>query len=407
MADITKTVALRRFQLSTPTSPSPRLAAPISATDTTIITTAAPLDRSGAVINGGFIAGIKSNGYTEGVKVTAVSADGLTWTVVRGLYLEGLDKTTSNAALAVAHDADSQISCSVDSIHWDMALSFIRGEIASGANEIKVGNQDNGNIKFVFDDGTVTPPYIIMKPGVGMFYADDGVTENPMGGAGSLTAGTGIDITAGVLSVDFADTSAFVASSAGAADAGKGVKLDAAGLVPTETVELVKNLTATASEVNQVCDGVGASVQASNLTTLCFGSTSNADALHTHLSIGNFKFGVFSYDVSTASGSTNIAHGLGKIPKMITFDIVGSENSGHSFMSHGASDGTNNNCAYRDGSSSHLSQIATDKCIMASASTSTTICTYATATMDATNITLAWIKNGSPTGNIAVRWIAQ
>ena len=241
MADITKTVALKAFQWSRPENPNPRLAAPISATATTIQVTAPPLDTAGAVITEDFIMTVKSGGYTEAMLVdgSSTSVDGKTLTVTRGLYLSGLDKTTGNAALAQAHPADSPVACSVDSILIEQLISFVRGSLASGTNEIKVGAQATADIKVTFDNGAANLPYIVSKA-AGMFYAEDGATEAPMGGAGALTAGDGIDITGGAVSVDLTDTGVFVVTTAGAGSAGLGTVLDGSGLIPQANVTVLK-----------------------------------------------------------------------------------------------------------------------------------------------------------------------
>lgn len=114
---ITEVPDLEIFQWSTKDDPNPRLAAPISATDTTLTFTSAPLDRSGTVITGNFLMSIKNNrGYTENIYVpaTKMSADGLTASdVIRGVRLEGLDYTTGDSALADSHNQDAAVACAV------------------------------------------------------------------------------------------------------------------------------------------------------------------------------------------------------------------------------------------------------------------------------------------------------
>jgi hypothetical protein len=131
--------ALNYFQWSTPTYPTPMLAASIDDDDTTIYFTAPPTDRDGNVITGNFLFGTqKANGYIETIYVpdAGMSADGLTATgCVRGIRLSGLDVTTGDSDLAVAHLKDQPVFCNISATIQAITISALTAGIG-------------GNIKF-------------------------------------------------------------------------------------------------------------------------------------------------------------------------------------------------------------------------------------------------------------------
>ena len=107
--------------------------------------------------------------------------------------------------------------------------------------------------------------------------------------------------------------------------------------------------------------------------------------------------GTSSY--SGATGTQTIAHGLGKIPRLLRITaIVGTASSAYSFpISTGVYDGTNNNSieVVTNGGSGQYN-LQTGSTIVFTGSISTGAANYsATATFDATNFYLAWTKVGS------------
>jgi len=130
-------------------------------------------------------------------------------------------------------------------------------------------------------------------------------------------------------------------------------------------------------------------------------SKSYADTIKTTYSVVNT-----TYDLTTASGTQDIAHGLGKTPKKvkITATTAGqsSDSTTNPFLSIGVWDGTTTATFYLDrsnGGSTKWGVDTTNIARYASDSVGTTS-QVATISVDSTNITLSWTKSGSPTGTL-------
>lgn len=132
-------------------------------------------------------------------------------------------------------------------------------------------------------------------------------------------------------------------------------------------------------------------------------------------SSGLYKSGTTTYDLSTASGTQNIAHGLGITPKYIrittrkqltgggtaniadyTPDSVGVYNGTTISEIYNQQDGSNNQ---------QIGQLGNATIITYSVSGGTLV-QSAVPTFDSTNIILTWTKVGSPTGILAIFWEA-
>jgi hypothetical protein len=398
---------LNYFQWSIPTAPNPRLAAPISATDTIITVTSAPKDHTGAVVTGNFLMGIKNEqSYTETVwvPVGAVSVDGLTLgsigvPLVRGVRLEGLDYTTGDSTLAAAHNQDSPVYCNISAVNFVMMINALQGGIASGGVVWRLGKETDDSIYVYAQNADANKPYFRYdKVSNQWLYSNDGVSETPFGTGAGLTGGAGITIGAGVVDVDLTDTNVFTPTTAGAGDAGKAVVLNVSGLINKSIAEVLKDVTSTAAELNKLA-GASANVTATNLNTLTAGSASNADALHTHtrrkLAYGNVSF------AAGVPAATTIAHGFGVVPKLVRATGVCSSSSGSassSSMSNGAYEGTNKYCVYfyQKGATGSLAGQATYGIYIVYTDAGLAArYGYATVTWDATNIYLTWGRDNA------------
>lgn len=287
MADATKLPTLAEFayyQFSRKGSPAPKLAAPLSAltTDVTVQFTHPLLDENGTVVTRAFLLGIKkANGWVETCYCAAgnLSADGLTATVVRGIDPGGLDYSAGSASFADSHLQDEPIFCNIPAQIMALLTSALQGTIATGGAGFTIGTDAAGTVTIYRSTGTGT------KTGVFRWntgnskaeYSNNGVTWNSID---SVTASNLLIVTA-------SDTtpSNLNAKTGSGTGITRTVTNPGANEVLTFSVNgtlaaLISDVTATATEINQVTDGVSANVTAANLTTLTGGG--DASTLHTH-----------------------------------------------------------------------------------------------------------------------------
>ncbi len=420
----TKLPVLAYFQWETESNPNPRLASPISSTDTTLTFTAPPLDHTGAVVSIHFLMGIENiDGYVETVYVPAgaLSADGLTATgVVRGVRLEGIDYTTSGTGTASDFDQDSAVFCNVSGVNFLMMIDAQQGGIATGGVLWRIGRLINENITVTAANGDVNEPYFRYDAATNQWiFSNDGVSSTPFGTGAGVTGGSGITVAAGVISVNRSDTTAFVLNSSGAGDSGKAVILNASGQfnsgfipsvpdntkVPLADYTTKGDILAATAASTPVAVAVGANglvlqADSAQATGMKWGATPLASA--------NFKSGVDTRSGTASNGTQVIAHGLGKIPAFLR--MTGTTAFASPTQTYVFSQGT------YDGSSTNSIQSFLDtNTPNASAGTDTTNILIlnsnagaqsATVTMDATNITLTWTRAGSGTNaaTIALLW---
>lgn len=130
-----------------------------------------------------------------------------------------------------------------------------------------------------------------------------------------------------------------------------------------------------------------------NIGTLTAGTSSNASALHKHSS----SFKRLTYDMSTASGSSTIAHDLGVTPRIVKITSYSAIGAAVKSWSIGSYDGTTTQSNTID-----LSHTATETSSAYAVKVGRLdSANYQTATVayDGTNVTLTWTKTGTPTGN--------
>lgn len=128
-----------------------------------------------------------------------------------------------------------------------------------------------------------------------------------------------------------------------------------------------------------------------------------------------YKNGTTTYNLTTASGTQTIAHGLGKTPKYIRIKwILSVTDSGTDtrYRGDGVYNGTTvssiqegTNGAGGTGAYSNYTD-TTNIINYNSGATGSDVQQRAVPTFDATNITLTWTKTNSPTGTINILWEA-
>jgi len=127
-----------------------------------------------------------------------------------------------------------------------------------------------------------------------------------------------------------------------------------------------------------------------------------------------FKTGITTRDITTASGTVNVAHGLGRVPSVVRVRASLISSAGVTQECYGVYDGTNHSgmsSIYSEGTTTATSDtIYTSTSFELGFSAATVVNPYtganrqtATITVDSTNIIFTWTKTGtvaSATANI-------
>lgn len=310
MSDATYFPTLNTFQWSRPDNENPRLAAPISSSATTIVVTNAAQDEDGAVITGSFLMGIKNEaGYTESVWIPAASStDGLTFaSCIRGIDLAGLDNDTNNTSgNAVAHEAGEPVFCQQSGVTYKQMIGAMAGTIASGGVSWMIGKDTDVDITVYAANSDTNKPFFRYDADYdttgGWVYSDDGSSSTPFGTGAGVTGGDGITVTAGDIDVDLTDVTTFRTTRNGNEQIG----------VTTEVATGLIDSTFMPSNLQAIADTGSTDVTGTELETQSDGS--DAGALHHHA----IKIGTDTWAVTGAAQTNTVAHGLGRVPKMLT-----------------------------------------------------------------------------------------
>lgn len=122
--------------------------------------------------------------------------------------------------------------------------------------------------------------------------------------------------------------------------------------------------------------------------------------------VSTFKNGVTTYDIATADGTQDIAHGCGATPKKIKITCMGPTPGNYAINSkcYFVYNGTTASSLYESYYNGSTHNNSSSTIII---QTDTNIYTTGTVTIDATNISIAWVKTGSPTGQTRIMWEAE
>jgi hypothetical protein len=243
---------------------------------------------------------IKASSHSTASGVTTITVD----TNGRALPLFG---TGNGSGTGTAHPIGAQIGC-VD-IHWAIEIhnKWMDGTEGSSATSLRIGDETDSNVTVYAQNADANKPFIRYSASDNKWLiSNDGTsTYDPQAGGSGVTAGNGLSLAAGVLSVNVADTAIFVNTSSGAGDSGKIPRLNASGklvsgfITSAALATYISDVTSTATEINKL-SGTSANVTATNLNTLTAGASSNADSLHSHT---NPTISLTSYEAITAGNA--------------------------------------------------------------------------------------------------------
>lgn len=124
------------------------------------------------------------------------------------------------------------------------------------------------------------------------------------------------------------------------------------------------------------------------------------------------KAGVTTRDLSTASGTQVIAHGLGKVPSRVIIKGLFFYYNNYNYIniSDGVYTPSGNSCIYgavKEQDSANVQGNSNTYAIVLMPSIQSTVKQEGVITVDATNITITWTKTGSPTGTAQILWQAE
>lgn len=171
--------------------------------------------------------------------------------------------------------------------------------------------------------------------------------------------------------------------------------------------ETVRGIVEEASDAEVTAGTATGATGAKLIVTPAKLSTRLTSVLANYQATLTWKNGSTTYDVSTASGTQTIAHGLGKIPKKIKITASWSMTTDKSHSS-GVYNGTTNSVAHWSidvGNAYWNSGANSTQGVVLRRSDATKV--EGVLTFDATNITITWTKTGSPTGTAQIMWEAE
>jgi len=295
MANATKVPLLSEFvvfQWSRPDAPNPRLAAPLTdKTTDTLVFTNPPLDESGNVVTEAFLMGVKdSNSYVETIYVPAgaLSADGLTATgVIRGVDPSGIDFTTGSTDFATdSAGVDAPVFCNITAVYQSVLVNALQGvgDMATGGLNLVLGDETNSTVTVKHARNGSVIGWLRKNDSLGKVqFSNDGTVWTNID---SVTASNLVEVSADDTTPGDLETKLVAGTNTTVSVNNPGgnetIQVNAAGTL----ANIVTDVTATSTEINQALDGISANVTNTNLDTLTGGPASNADALHTHENFG-------------------------------------------------------------------------------------------------------------------------
>ena len=196
MADATAFTNLGAHKIGRPTDGVPAVASTVNSTSTTVTSTVPFLDEAGTVIATKIRVSAKiltgnNKGFVEVFEVPAgnISADGLTFTgVTRGIEPGGID-TSGNTNFAVELPQGTILGIAPTAGQMNLIIQYILGTIPSGANNLRVGDLTDSDIRVYAQNSDGNKPFIgYDASGNNWVFSNDGSTESPMGGTAASFA---------------------------------------------------------------------------------------------------------------------------------------------------------------------------------------------------------------------------
>lgn len=168
----------------------------------------------------------------------------------------------------------------------------------------------------------------------------------------------------------------------------------------------VNSLGAKTIKKNSTSDLDNSDILAGQIVTVCYDGTNMQ--LVAPVYVQKVTTGIASKNLADASGTQTIAHGLGTIPKSVVFSCTATT-VGEMGVFNGvftASSQVSTHSVYND-AGTEFSGNSTTAGFRLFATNNAANFQEGTVTVDATNINIAWVKNGSPAVTYSFIWIAE
>lgn len=354
MANITKIIDVELVQPTTNENPLLVLDKPLLVSDTEIVFNFEPKDSEGnSITKPVFIGIVSENGYVENIFIPANGISGAVASgVTRGVKLGGLD-FVSDSDLIVEHRAGESVIFINSSQIIQMLYSSILGDIATGGNIFKIGDETDQDYVFGYRDSAGDKGLVRINTATSKAqYSNDGTTwidiDTPAPANVTTRVTTPASANAGELFQNSSDNNSLYFKDNG----GFSLKLydDTSQVIPKASIEFLKDITSSSTEVNQLTGTTN--IQEANTF---FGATditgaeaemlsdgSNASALHGHGL--NIYTAQYTGTLGT-SGSTTVVvpHGLTYTPtwcKVIMYAVAADDQFFPYVKVEGKTDGT-------------------------------------------------------------------
>ena len=379
---------------------STSLASPMTTTDTTISVTVAPNITAGYMV-------IEANtSNREIIKYTAVSGTTLTG-VVRGLATYGSD---DSAGTGKAHAAGVEIANKDVHYYYAQYYDFLTGVSATGSNSMSIGdgNTISASNRLWYANTSSLSGFWGMSANGQMVVSEDGATSYVISAGGSgVTAGDGIDITAGVVSIDRLSASGLrISANKLAVNPGQGISATSAGELYVDLTHDYAWTGTHAYTTGPVSARTLGSVSAT-VEKLTVGDTNvsalynagDASSLHNHGAA--YAFGVLT--VSASTHNDTIAHGIGATPTYIKITSLYNKGAAaYSADSVGVYNGSSYATVYSEASNSY-DQLTNAVCRMGEGGN---LMVATVSALNDTNIILAWTETDAFSENFPLLWEA-
>ena len=176
----------------------------------------------------------KDNSKFEIIRAEShVTADGVTTITVKadGRKIPSFG-SGSGGAIGNSHNIGDSVSCVYTADQVNNIIEVLEGNFATGASELKLGTEANGDITITFENGEANKPFLKWDQAQSkLLFSNNGVDVLAIGtGGGDIQSGEGTTVDGGVLNINLGDENTFT-TDGGAGNEGLAVVTNENGLI--------------------------------------------------------------------------------------------------------------------------------------------------------------------------------